>query len=56
MNDRNSAAHKAEIRPNSIEPIFDASGALRRIPSDPQQGSEDVKNFPSSRSTSHPAR
>lgn len=56
MNDRNSAAHKAEIQPNSIEPIFDASGALRRIPRDPQQGSEDAKSFPLSRTTSHPAR
>lgn len=56
MNDRNSAAHKAEMQPNRIEPIFDASGALRRIPREAKQGSDDTRNFPSSRTTGHPAR
>lgn len=56
MNDRNSAAHKAEIQPNRIEPIFDASGALRRLPRDTQQGSDNAENFQLNRTASHPAR
>jgi hypothetical protein len=55
MEDRTSAAQKAEIQSNRIEPILDASGTLRRIPSDTTKpGSAHDIQF--ARRYGHPAR
>jgi alpha-D-ribose 1-methylphosphonate 5-triphosphate synthase subunit PhnH len=55
MEDRSSTAQKADIQTSHIEPIFDASGTLRRIPSDTAKpGSVDDIQF--ARRASHPAR
>lgn len=56
MENPSSAVRKAEVQPRSIEPIFDASGALRRAPRETKQGSDETEKFQVSRTTSHPAR
>jgi hypothetical protein len=55
MEDRTSTAQKADNQTSHIEPIFDASGTLRRIPSDATKpGCVDDNQL--TRRASHPAR
>jgi hypothetical protein len=55
MEDRSSTAQKAESQARRIEPIFDASGTLRRIPEHDAKADADG-DLSSSRQYGHPAR
>ncbi|MCE9650392.1 MAG: hypothetical protein K8R18_12285 [Parvibaculum sp.] len=55
MEDRQSTAQKAEPQTRRVEPIFDASGTLRRIPEHDTKTDADDDLSPG-RQYGHPAR